>query len=580
MDHVFRYAKDPWAGGARDTSITAFTRALSLKDNETLPATSTSTTSPPTSTSTTSPPFLPVPRVISPDLGTVAPVDLSPPIPPVPPPEPDAAWLDPTRKATLTEPYCSTKILPLLDHGWNDHAPWFKRIFDAEVAAGRGAIRTVVEVGTWFGRNTAALAKLVGPTGRVFGVDTWKGSSEHQPGSYAHHRNLPYLRQQFLSNMVQWEVSDRVTPMSMTSCKAASTLEDGVEPDLVFIDGAHDKASVKADLEAWYPKLAPNGILCGDLWSWESVRGAIEEFVEPRNLEVVRDGENNWHLVDRQFTLVPVLPRGVAYPAKRPSAVFTMVRQEHLYLPMWYKYYAQYFDDCDMYVIHHCVEGEEDDCMSCLPEGVNKSKYEHDKWCSLRWNVTVGRLYRNLLTSYEAIFFTDVDEILIADSRAYPGGLREYIDAFRASPDVNRRCTGYDLVHVRDSEAEFDQAQPVLRQRKNWQKVALYNKPLLTKKAFTFAIGFHDVAPDSAGRKLATRVDPELILLHLHRLDFQFYMNRHAHRRDNFAFSSNELKNNFSYHYRTRDDKLVEQFVEECGPNAAIPKWLVESEVV
>jgi hypothetical protein len=54
--------------------------------------------------------------------------------------------------------------------------------------------------------------------------------------------------------------------------------------DFVYIDGAHDYESVRADLEAWRPKLSRQGILAGHDWdnhpAHAGVRRAVSEFAE------------------------------------------------------------------------------------------------------------------------------------------------------------------------------------------------------------------------------------------------------------------------------------------------------------
>lgn len=54
--------------------------------------------------------------------------------------------------------------------------------------------------------------------------------------------------------------------------------------DFVYIDGAHDYESVRADIEAWWPKLAPGGVLAGhdfdDQPIHEGVKRAVVEFAE------------------------------------------------------------------------------------------------------------------------------------------------------------------------------------------------------------------------------------------------------------------------------------------------------------
>jgi hypothetical protein len=47
----------------------------------------------------------------------------------------------------------------------------------------------------------------------------------------------------------------------------------------VFLDGAHDEASVAADIDAWLPKVAPGGYLAGDdldVSGFEGIRAAVE----------------------------------------------------------------------------------------------------------------------------------------------------------------------------------------------------------------------------------------------------------------------------------------------------------------
>jgi len=67
------------------------------------------------------------------------------------------------------------------------------------------------------------------------------------------------------------------------SVSAAERLPDYVF-DLVFIDGAHDRLSVIADINAWSTKIAPRGHLVGhDFKSWPEVRPAVlDRFPESR----------------------------------------------------------------------------------------------------------------------------------------------------------------------------------------------------------------------------------------------------------------------------------------------------------
>lgn len=136
-----------------------------------------------------------------------------------------------------------------------------------------------VEVGAWKGRSTAFLAVAAIRSGKPIDlhvVDTFAGSDEDA------HRTDPdigNLRAVFDRNMEP--VAHFLTVHQMESVEAAKQFSDA-SLDFVMIDGAHDCASVKADIAAWLPKVRPGGWLCGDDIEWGSdrpVMQAVEEML-------------------------------------------------------------------------------------------------------------------------------------------------------------------------------------------------------------------------------------------------------------------------------------------------------------
>ncbi len=112
----------------------------------------------------------------------------------------------------------------------------------------------IAEIGSYQGRSTRALADNT--SGVLYAIDTWKGSSDFTPEQKGQNG---WLFEQFTKNMAGLE---NVRPVQMSSLEAAAAFSDR-QFDLIFIDAEHDYDNVKADIEAWLPRLKPGGILAG-----------------------------------------------------------------------------------------------------------------------------------------------------------------------------------------------------------------------------------------------------------------------------------------------------------------------------
>jgi SAM-dependent methyltransferase len=115
----------------------------------------------------------------------------------------------------------------------------------------------IVEVGSFMGRSTVALAET---SGVVYAVDTFKGSEEHK--NLLSGKPDDFLLGKFKNNLAGEISASKVYIIQAESCEAADILK-GTEPDMVFIDAAHDYDSVKADIRAWLKVIVGGGLLCG-----------------------------------------------------------------------------------------------------------------------------------------------------------------------------------------------------------------------------------------------------------------------------------------------------------------------------
>lgn len=190
----------------------------------------------------------------------------------------------------------------------------------------------------------------------------------------------------------------------------------------------------------------------------------------------------------------------------RKSAVVTLARNEAFFLPIWLGYYSQHYDAKDMYILdHESTDGSTTGIAANVRVVCHPRVFDH------AWLVSqIQEIQQELLREYETVLFTDTDEIVIS----MRGSLAGYVERFRISDAESVRCLGYGIIHLPDKEAPYDPDQLILAQRHYWRHLSGLNKPLLSKVPLAWGLGCHDAS--NAPRE----PDPELVLLHLHRLDY------------------------------------------------------------
>jgi len=110
------------------------------------------------------------------------------------------------------------------------------------------------------------------------------------------------IQSRFTKRLANWIADKRVHPLEMGSATAADLFEDS-SLDFVYIDADHSYAAVKSDLEAWYPKLKPNGILSGHDYGSafkDDVIKAVDEFLKLHNLQLKQYPDSSWAAIKAQ----------------------------------------------------------------------------------------------------------------------------------------------------------------------------------------------------------------------------------------------------------------------------------------
>ena len=224
-----------------------------------------------------------------------------------------------------------------------------------------------------------------------------------------------------------------------------------------------------------------------------------------------------------------------------------MARNESVFLPIWWRYYSQFFQPEDIYILDH----ESTDGSTSGPGFVRIPVSNPVVDWGWHRDMLQQQQHR-LIEQYDVVLCTDVDEIVAPDPRT--GDLGEYLIRFRGD-FVN--CRGYEILHLKDSEGPLDFTQPLLEQRLHWYFNPAYSKPLLARVPMFWHGGLH------ARVDGLTNDDPSLYLIHLHRVDYDTCLARH-HQRTSWMWNKRDLDEGWGYQNRiTEAEPFLHWFYKE-----------------
>ncbi len=171
---------------------------------------------------------------------------------------------------------------------------------------------------------------------------------------------------------------------------------------------------------------------------------------------------------------------------KAPLAVVTMVYNEPVFLPVWLRHYAREAGAANCFVLDH---GSDDGSTEAALLGqagalrIPRSPQDDTRRCGF-----VSDFCASLLNWYEAVIYTDVDELLVADPVVHRSlvGL-----ASGLGPDAVVTAVGFDVIHVPDEEPALDWGRPVTLQRDWLRTSSAMCKPVLIRRRVAWAPGFH-----------------------------------------------------------------------------------------
>jgi predicted O-methyltransferase YrrM len=158
--------------------------------------------------------------------------------------------------------------------GWFNYHESYDMIVDQIDSNGK-----IVEIGSFLGRSTQYLATSLFNADKtdvtIYCIDTFKGSSEHA------NLKLPSdFYTMFRDNLKFFIGRDMVVPIQGRSDdqEVLNKFKDQ-EIDYIMVDGAHEYDAVLDDIENWWPKLKPDGVMFGDDFKLKSVEEAIRNMM-------------------------------------------------------------------------------------------------------------------------------------------------------------------------------------------------------------------------------------------------------------------------------------------------------------
>lgn len=154
---------------------------------------------------------------------------------------------------------------------------WFSPAQVARLAARAAAVPSggrIVEIGSFRGRSTIAIARSARPGVEIVAIDPHAGNDRGPQELDGFADAAAEDHDVFLANLERAGVRDRVTYRRRFSHEALNEVTGPV--DLLHIDGAHRPGPARRDFRSWGARVAPGGsMLVHDAFSSVGVTAAI-----------------------------------------------------------------------------------------------------------------------------------------------------------------------------------------------------------------------------------------------------------------------------------------------------------------
>lgn len=153
-----------------------------------------------------------------------------------------------------------------------------------------------VEVGSWLGRSACLMAVEILNSNKDINfvcIDPWEdGGPDLRDTQYYKGLKHP-VYDTFLENIRP--VRHVITPLRLTSLAGATKFADG-EIDFLMLDGDHNYDAIKADIDAWLPKMKKGGVISGDDYLWPGVKQAADDAFGAKLHRVIKKPHRDYRM--------------------------------------------------------------------------------------------------------------------------------------------------------------------------------------------------------------------------------------------------------------------------------------------
>lgn len=240
-------------------------------------------------------------------------------------------------------------------------------------------------------------------------------------------------------------------------------------------------------------------------------------------------------------------------------AVITIIKDEDIFLPVWYNYYKKQVPETDIFIY------DNDSKIKIPGEYKNfipiHSGFEFDHiWL----RQTLYKIMAYQLLFYDYVLCVDADEIVIPDPRKYKN-IVDYVNKNKGKETIY--STGYEVFGKKaDTPINFNTA--LFAQRHYWTKLKNFFKPVIS------SIPIKKMYSDYHCESVA---DPELYLAHLNRIDYATSYNKY-NREKSYKWNPEDLKKTDGWQHRISNDSAFDEYYLQIknsfGPVGPIPEWI------